>query len=38
MTPQTESQFFCNTLYPALTFKNGLLYSVAAAAQRGGQS
>lgn len=24
MTPQTESQFFYDTLYPALTFKSGL--------------
>lgn len=24
MNPQTESQFFYDTLYPALTFKSGL--------------
>ena len=44
MTPQTESQFLYDTLYPALTFKSGLFSlpaacSVGAAAvQRGEQS
>lgn len=27
MTPQTESQLFYDTLYPAVTFKSALLFS-----------
>lgn len=43
MTPQTESQFFSDTLYPTLTFKSVLFppchhHSVCAAVQRGVQS
>lgn len=46
MTPQTESQLSCDTLYPALTFKRSFFicdpplpaWSVGAAVQREGRS